>query len=500
MRDETAIGAEPGAGAGEQRLTLHASCSTHPVFDALCVLALASLIALVSARPYAGGWNDGSRLATVECLVDHGTLAIDDSIFVKVPLSTDAAVSGPYPAGNQMLQQYGTLDKLRIHGRYYSDKSPVPALVMAGVYAAWQGLTGLTARERPDRFCLLSTLTCSGLSYVLGVWCIYRLTRRIGLPRALGLALTGSFALSTVALPYVRHVNNHILLLGVAAALVLNLARLQEAWGVERGASLRLLGIGTLAGMAYTIDLGCGPVLVVCMCGLLLYRCRALKPLAIVSAGVLPWVVMHHAVNFAVGGTLQPANSVIEYLQWPGSPFDGDNITGVIRHDWLHFLVYAAALLDGKRGFLGHNLPLFLLLPGFFILLRRRSSVRPEALFAACWCAGTWLLYALASTNASGACCSIRWFVPLLAPGYWVLAILLRQAPEFQRVFLVLSGWGALLGGIMWWFGPWMRHLVPFFWHIQAAALLCWAILAVRRPRPASAPCFSCVPSVVSGQ
>ena len=42
-------------------------------------------IALVSARDYAGGWNDGSRLATVESLVDYHTLAIDKSIYVDVP-------------------------------------------------------------------------------------------------------------------------------------------------------------------------------------------------------------------------------------------------------------------------------------------------------------------------------------------------------------------------------------------------------------------------------
>ena len=47
------------------------------------VLALAVVVALVSARPYAGSWNDGSRLATVECLVDYHTLAIDRSASVR---------------------------------------------------------------------------------------------------------------------------------------------------------------------------------------------------------------------------------------------------------------------------------------------------------------------------------------------------------------------------------------------------------------------------------
>src|SRR5437868_3611985 len=83
------------------------------------VILGAAAVAVVSARSYVGGWNDGSRLATVESLVDRGTWAIDDSQFVR-PTDDSGA---------------GTLDKLRIDGRYYSDKSPVPALLMAGEYA-----------------------------------------------------------------------------------------------------------------------------------------------------------------------------------------------------------------------------------------------------------------------------------------------------------------------------------------------------------------------------
>ena len=123
----------------------------HPI-EAIGVLALAGLIALFSARDYAGGWNDGSRLATVECLVDHHTFAIDSSIFVQVPQSTDTP--GPYLATDRNLVEHGTADKLLIGGHYYSDKSPVPALLMATFYEAWQACTGLTACQRPDRFCL----------------------------------------------------------------------------------------------------------------------------------------------------------------------------------------------------------------------------------------------------------------------------------------------------------------------------------------------------------
>src|SRR5436305_5847422 len=90
------------------------------------VLATAVLLAAVTARPYAGAWNDGSRLATVEALVDYHTLAIDDSLFVRVP-PPDGSTPSPYPPENALLRAKGTLDKLLINGRYYSDKSPVPA-------------------------------------------------------------------------------------------------------------------------------------------------------------------------------------------------------------------------------------------------------------------------------------------------------------------------------------------------------------------------------------
>src|SRR5262249_53598710 len=126
----------------------------------LAVVLASGVVAWVSARYYAGGWNDGSRLATVESLVDHGTWAIDDSIFVR------AGGSSRSPYRDNALIQNGTLDKLWINGHYYSDKSPVPALLMAGMYEVWKLLTGLTAAASPERFCFVMTLMTSGLAYV----------------------------------------------------------------------------------------------------------------------------------------------------------------------------------------------------------------------------------------------------------------------------------------------------------------------------------------------
>ncbi len=434
----------------------------------LAVVAAATLVAVVSARPYAGGWNDGSRLATVESLVDHRTWAIDGSIFVVVPEGRS-----PYPPWDPALGA-GTRDKLRIDGHFYSDKPPVPALVMAGLYQVLRWTSGLEAAATPGTFCYAMTVGTVGLAYVISLVCLFLLGWRLGLPLGTRAALTASLGLATVAPVYARHVNGHLLLLGAVSVTLLQLVKLATA---PRGVFRQGVGIGAVAGFGYTMDLGVGPVLLAATVGVVVTRAGA-RGLAGVLLGSLPWVALHHGLSFAIAGTLWPMNAVPEYLSWPGSPFEAGNMTGRWHHTPAHFVVYAAALLFGKRGFIGHDLPLFLLVARAPTLWRRRGSFSPEILFAAALSAGTWLIYAAGSSNYSGQCVSIRWFVPLLGPAYFLIAILLRDCRGRRSELVLLSAWGALLTALLWWEGPWARHLAPFYWPLQAAALASWAAWA----------------------
>ena len=446
------------------------------------VLAGATIIAFLSARPFAGGWNDGTRLATVECLVDYHTLSIDRSIFVSVPESRASTLPTPYPPDDLGLMQNGTGDKLLINGQFYSDKSPVPAVLMAGVYQLMQFCTGVVARERPDLFSYAMTVTTSGLAYVVAVWCTFRLCGEVGLRLSTGLGLTASFALATTALPYLRHVNNHILLLGVTAPLMLGVARLSAASNSDGGVAFRLIALGSLAGFGYTLDLGAGPVLLMCTGIYLILELRRFRPVMIFALAVLPWLVFHHTLNYAVGGTFKPANANSEYFNWPGCSFNPQNMTGAWTPGSIgHCVIYALALLEGKKGFLGHNLALFLVLPAIYFCVRRRLAELPKLLYALCCCSGVWLAYALTSNNYSGACCSVRWFVPLLAPAYYLLAVFVREKPAAVSFVLTLSGWGAVMAAIMWSLGPWWGKMVPFYWQLHGAALM--SLVAVWRWR-----------------
>jgi hypothetical protein len=443
----------------------------------LCGLALAA----AGALPYAGGWNDGSRLAAVESLADRHTLAIDDSVFCRPPAGLIADGHPPYPPDNAPLLADGTFDKLLIGGHFYSDKPAVITGLMSAFYGACQWLGLPPAARRPDLFCLALTLGTAGLSYALAVLALYQVGGEVGLRGRLRLAWVASFALATCALAYTRHVNNHIMQLGLMALLCWQLIGLARDSAARRASWLRLIGLGTLAGLGFNLDFGSGPLLLAALLGLVAYRCR--RPAAVLAflLAAAPWVAAGIGINRVVGGVWKPMNMVPEYSAWPGCPFNPSNMTGFARHGAFQLPVYALALLFGKKGFLVHNLPLLLALPALLPVLRRPSLHRPELLVTLGWCVATWLLYSVLSNNYGGASCSIRWFVPFLAPGYFLLAVHLRQCPQHAADFVVLSLWGGLLAALMWGQGPWAQHMVPLLWPVVGLALLSWGVCWWRR-------------------
>jgi hypothetical protein len=434
------------------------------------LIFLAALaVAAAGTRNHAGGWNDGSRLAAAESLADRGTWAIDGSSFE-------------------------TMDKLRIGGRYYSDKPPVPNLLLAADYRAWRALTGRTVRSDAAGLCRALTVASSGLAYAVAVWAAFLLAVRLGLPVGLRLALTLSFACGSVAWAYAGYVNSHVQLLAVATLALAEVVCLRAeapAW--------RVACLGCLGGLGYTLELGAGPLLLAALGLWVLLRLRRPGLVAAFAVAALPWLALHHGLNYAVAGTWRPANAVPEYLDWPGSPFSGANMTG----RWNHagpgaFVVYALNLLVGRRGFLWHNPPLLLAVAGAWSLWRnahkaaRNEGGRAELLLACGYAVGVWLLYAATSVNGSGQCCSVRWFVPLLAPGYFVLALLLRDRPDLRRDFAVLAGVGLVLGPVMAWLGAW-DDPQWLHWPTLGVTLASWAACrAIRRkrhfsPEPAAA-------------
>jgi hypothetical protein len=452
------------------------------------VLAAAALaLAAAGARPYAGSWNDGCRLAAVESLVDRGTLAIDDSVFCKCPQHLIDAGHTPYPADPPGLLAVGTLDKLYVRGHFYSDKPAVVSVLMAGLYEplVWLGLP--RPGVRPDVFAWVMTVLTSGVGYAAAVGSMWALGRRVGLTPGVRLGWVAAFALATYAPTYTRHVNAHVVQLGVGAGMCVLMLRAAGAAREGRTPWGTLAALGTLAGLGFNLDLGTGPPLAAAAFLAVAWRFRALGPVAAFAAALLPWVAAWVGVNYALSGKWLPMNMYPAFFDWPGSPFTTANMTGFRRHEPLNQALYAGGMLVGKHGFWNHNLPLLLAVAGAWGVLRRSFPGRGELVALLGWCTAAWAMYAVLSNNMGGQNCSVRWFVPFLAPGFWLVAERLRQRPELRADFAVLAGGGAVLAAVMWTGGPWTGRVVPGLWVVVGVTLLAWGGVAVRRAcRPAT--------------
>ncbi|MBX9581899.1 MAG: hypothetical protein K2X87_16465, partial [Gemmataceae bacterium] len=185
---------------------------------ALAGLALG--LAAAGALPFADGYNDGSRLATAESLVDRGTLAIDDSVFVRPPPGRS-----PYTPDLPNLGAHGTLDKVRVGGRYYSDKPMVPAVLLAAAYRVLMLAGAPAPGDRPDVFCRWAAVLTSGVGYAAAVGCLWVLGRRAGLPPGWRLVWLAGFALGSVLPAYTRQVTAAAPQTGAVAGLAVCLVR-----------------------------------------------------------------------------------------------------------------------------------------------------------------------------------------------------------------------------------------------------------------------------------
>jgi hypothetical protein len=480
----------------------------HWLFAALFLAA--AILVVTGARDYASSFNDGSRLASIEAIVDYHTFAIDQSIFAAPGSSHPPPGHHPYiiikthpdyhlyivlhspqeggadvilpDSYDNELHERGTLDKIYVRGHFYSDKPLLPSVLLGGFYELAQQLFGLRAHDQPEAFTYLMTLLGCGLPYLIAIAATARTSRLLGLSPWLSLALTASFAFCTVGPAYTCQLNGHMMQLGVASLVFMLLADLARASAASLPVGKFLL-LGVLCGFGYAVEQPTGGLLLAGTGLVLLYRRPHIATALLFGLAALPFLIAHHAISYSIGGTLRPIGQVPEFFAYQGSAFKAEDLTGNWNHkNFGWFLLYAGGLIYSDRGFLPSNIPLFLLVPGSVILVRRLRTDRPEMWLAGLWALVVWLVFATLSTNYSGSCCSVRWFVPLLAAGYYLLALLLRERPNLVPDFLLLSACGLILAAEMWWEGTW-AYLFLTFWPMQGLALFSWAVYRLWRWR-----------------
>lgn len=391
-----------------------------------------ALVLLFFTKDSADSWADGSRLGTIQALVEHGTLALDDTDF------------------------FWHGDKVLIGGHYYSHQPPMLALLGAIPYGILHHVFG---RGISDPFTYRILTWCLvGLPLWLGFLALARVLRATNCGATWIAILIGLAALGTLALPYSLVLQQH----GTAAGLVL----LAFAAAHRR----RPLLAGALLASATTIDLTA--VFPAIFCAWPLFRTGGAAAVVRYGLGALPALALHFGINLSLAGDLLPVGLHLEAFDYPFSPWAIMSLTGG-EHRAGSGLLYLFGATLGLSGYFSHHpITLFAIAAGIALLLRKRSEsdrpFSPGLLPAATFSILAISTYYLTqSRNFGGSSFGMRWFTvfsPLLTlfPAVY-LGRRERALGTGTKIALVIAGlWSvcaASLGSVQ----PWAKFRYFFY-------------------------------------
>ena len=280
-------------------------------FSALAVCALV-------CKSHVGGWNDGSRIATVDALTASHTFVIDGSPFER-----------------------GLGDKISFRGHTYSDKQPLLPLLAAAVMFAVAPL-GITLRHTPGVAIYLLTLFTVGIWFAIGCCYAFRFQRLLGFDQKVAGAVAALTGLGTLALPYASVLANHVPCGAAALAGCYHLVR------ARRGGRFDAALGGLFFSIAYAFD--AASALFAITAAVLLWG-GSLSSALVCAAAAVPVVALQAAFNVAISGSVIP--TAYNAAVWSGS---GPAPVGIGASQMLHphapglYLRFLVNELVGDKG------------------------------------------------------------------------------------------------------------------------------------------------------
>ncbi len=351
--------------------------------------------------------NTGSRYATIESLVDHGTYSINESQYVF------------------------TIDKMKVGDDFISSKPPTLPTYGAGVYWLFQRITGFKISKNEGPVVWFVSLCTGWLAHVVFLIYLYRLSKLL-MRRQLaiiGTVAAGGFAYLGVG--YATAINNH----SIAAAL--GVVGFYYAVRVRRGADAKVLHwvlSGLSFGVMTAVDLTSGAFMLAGFIYLASYDWR--RTLLYFAPTLLPGVVLHQALNYSITGSMVPT-----YLNGDLKDFAENYFRH--RRGGIDALkepkyIYAFNVLLGHHGLFSMT-PIYLFSGWELVAALKRRRALPEVLFVVGVVTTFLGFYIFRSTNYGGWCVGMRHLVPImpmlvLAFGLWL-----------ERVQLNRWLWGAVL-------------------------------------------------------
>jgi hypothetical protein len=343
--------------------------------------------------------NTGSRYATIQALVDHGTYFIDKSQYLRTP------------------------DKYKVQDRYISSKPPTLPTIGAGVYWVYKSLTGKTiARHEGDVVRTVSFFT-GGIGHVLFLVYFYRLCRLLFRRRSAVMVTMAGACFAYLGVGYATHLNElstagALAICGLYHAIRIRQQRDAKPWHWPIA--------GFVLGILPAIDLPA--MAITSLIALYLFTFDKKKTLLWFLPALVPGLLLHFALSYEISGSFKPFyfNSELKkfkefYFRRPGG------IDGLREPKWL----YAFNTLLGHHGLFSMT-PLYGF--GLYELVRSFKARRfvAESLVVAASVLAFLIFFIWKTRNYGGWCVGMRWYVPimpllLLYFGLWIDRIRLTR-------------------------------------------------------------------------
>jgi hypothetical protein len=434
---------------------------------ALWVVAFFLALWALLTHTHINSWNEYSRLAAVEALVERGTWVIDDTALGQL-----------------------TGDRVLLNSHFYSDKPPVFTFAASGVYAVLHRGFGLSfdpqdcdpravtcycfAFQCPRPFdwaFYWLTLVMVGVPSALMLALFYRGTGFFGLANLPALILTGVLGLGTLILPYSLVFTNHV---PTAACLFAGLCALVLARFQNVGRWL--FAAGFLTSLAVALEFQAGPFLAIFFIAALWRHRRSTWPFVL---GALLPLALTAALDWWMLGDLLPPQLHTAGYNYPGSALYG---TAGGTHGSANLPEYAFRILLGDHGVFAFTPVMLWAIYALAVrLFQREYRLRGEA-FAAGAASLLVALYIIFFTdNFGGQAYGPRWFIAVTPVLFFFAAgpALYRTAWRWL-IFAILSALSLFAA----WQGasnPWGPALPPLRLETSASSLAWPAPLTPRQ-------------------
>lgn len=237
-----------------------------------------SFVQILNSQPLQSA-NDRSRWATVWSLVERGTFQVDE---------IDARPG------------WGTIDKVRHDGHFYSSKPPLQSTLVAGVYWCVKRVTGWNLDQDTAEISRLILLIINWLPRVLSLILISQLVERNARRDLTKLFVLTAASWGTLLGPFSSSLNNHF------PAAVCTLIAMDAALRIVNDGERRkrfFIVAGFFAGFTFCFELPAAILIVVF--GALLLKADARRTLlAFVPAVLIPLAAFAVTNWLATGGAM----------------------------------------------------------------------------------------------------------------------------------------------------------------------------------------------------